>query len=125
MGMLVLFVAVKLTLMILKGKKTNPNAKCKKSWFKDACVVSCCKANSDDSEKKKKQTRMRNVKRAGSKMLVLFLAVKLTLMILKRKKTNPNAKCKKIWFKDACVVSCCNANSDDSEKEKKKPECEM
>merc|ERR1711865_768485 len=63
--------------------------------------------------KRRKKFRRKNVKRAGSKMLVLFLAVKLTLMILKRKKTNPNAKCKKSWFKDACVVSCCKANSDD------------
>merc|ERR1712161_73817 len=34
-------------------------------------------------------------------------------------------KCKKSWFKDACVVSCCKANSNDSEKEKNKPECEI
>merc|ERR1712238_61696 len=99
-------------------KKKDQERKCENSWFRDVCSNTCCniglppgisnpeacpteehnKVTNPGNKKKmivnkrKKKIRRKNVKIAGSKMFVLFLAVKLTLMILTRKKTNPNAK---------------------------------
>merc|ERR1712238_599896 len=87
-------------------KKKDQKKKCENSWFKDVCVVSCCQANSDDSDEEKNKPECKEFTDPPNKQ-VTKPGTDIVNDCKQKKKKDQKEKCKKIWFANKCKKSCC------------------